>query len=317
MSSNSENEIDHNTSRKSENPLSDPIITDENTYDFLGIKDLRNQNPFRVIIGYINISSIRNKFEPLVSFINNNLNILTISETKFDDTFPNSQFFIEGFLVPYRLDRTAKGGEILLYIREDIPSKRIKKVTFDELFEGFFIEINLRSKKWLLGCSYNRHRDKITPHLRNISTALNKLFTDYENVILLGDLNVEVKEKNLSNFMSVPNLKTLIKQKTCFKNPENPACIDLILTNSPQSFQNSSVFETGLFDCHKLIITVLKQYFPKFKQKVVNYRDYRNFRNNEYRAELEHKYRAKYLELNVLVGFVKHMLENIGFIWVF
>ena len=32
MSSNSENEIDHNTSRKSENPFSDPIITDENTY---------------------------------------------------------------------------------------------------------------------------------------------------------------------------------------------------------------------------------------------------------------------------------------------
>ena len=90
-----------------------------------------------------------------MSFINNNLDILTISETKIDDTFPDSPFLIKGFSVPYRLDRTAKGGGILLYIREDIPSKRIKKVTFDESFEGFFIEINLRSKKWLLGCSYN------------------------------------------------------------------------------------------------------------------------------------------------------------------
>ena len=94
----------------------------------------------------------------------------------------------------------------------------------------------MRSKKWLLGYSYNPHRNKITPHLRNISTTLDKLSTDYENVILLGDFNVEVEEKNLSNFMSVHNLKTLIKQKTCFKNPENPACIDLILTNSPRSF---------------------------------------------------------------------------------
>ena len=58
MSSNSENEIDHNTSAKSEYPLFDPIIIDESTYDFLGIKDLRNQNPFRVIIGHININSI-------------------------------------------------------------------------------------------------------------------------------------------------------------------------------------------------------------------------------------------------------------------
>ena len=35
------------------------------------------------------------------------------------------------------------------------------------------------------GCSYNPHRDNIPPHLRNISTALDKLSTDYENVILL------------------------------------------------------------------------------------------------------------------------------------
>ena len=69
-----------------------------------------------------------------------------ISKTEIDDTFSDSQFLINGFSVPYRLDRTAKGGGILLYIREDIPSKRIKKVTFDKSFEGFFIEINLRSK---------------------------------------------------------------------------------------------------------------------------------------------------------------------------
>ena len=205
MSSNTENEIDHNTTGKSENLLSDPIIIDENTYDFRGINDLRNQNPFRVIIGHINKNSIRNTFESLVSFINNNLDILMISETNIYDTFPASQFLIEGFSVPYRLDRIAKGEGILLYIREDIFSKKIpsKKVIFDESFEGVFIEINLRSRKWLLGCSYNPHRDNITPQLRNISTASDKLTTDYENVILLSDFNVEVEEKNLSNFVSI------------------------------------------------------------------------------------------------------------------
>ena len=90
MSSNTKNEIDYNTSGKSENPLSDAIIIDENTSDFREINDLRNRNPFRVIIGHININSIRNKFEPLVGIINNNLDILLISETKTDDTFPGS-----------------------------------------------------------------------------------------------------------------------------------------------------------------------------------------------------------------------------------
>ena len=71
MYSNTGNEIDYNTLGKSENPFSDPTIIDENTTsDFCGINDLRNENPFRVIIGHININSIRNRFEPLVSFIN-------------------------------------------------------------------------------------------------------------------------------------------------------------------------------------------------------------------------------------------------------
>ena len=148
-------------------------------------------------------------------------------------------------------------GEGFYNISEKISSKRVKNVTFDESLEGFFIDINLRSKKWLLGCSYNLYRDNITPHLRNISTTLDKLFTDCENVILLGDFNIEVEEKYLFNFMSVHNLKTLIKQKACFKNPENPTCRDLILTNSPRSFQNSRVCETGLSDFHKLTIKTI------------------------------------------------------------
>ena len=108
-------------------------------------------------------------------------------------------------------------------------------------------------------------------------------------MILLGDFNVEVKEKDISDFMSTYNLKSLLKQKICFKNPDNPSCINLILTNSTWSFQDSSVFETGLSDFHKFTTTVLKQYFPKPKPKIVNYRDYRNFRNDEFRAELDNE----------------------------
>ena len=81
----------------------------------------------------------------------------------------------------------------------------------------------------------------------------------------------------MSEFMSVYSLRNLVKQKTCFKNPENLPCIDLILTNFPRSFQNSNVFETGFSDFHKLTTTVLEQYFPKLKPVAVNRRDYRKF----------------------------------------
>ena len=93
----------------------------------------------------------------------------------------------------------------------------------------------------------------------------------------------------MSEFMSVYSLRNLVKQKNCFKNPENPSCIDLILTNFPRSFQNSNVFETGLSDFHKLTTAVLKKYFPKAKPKVVNYRDYRKFRRDEFRSKLDNE----------------------------
>ena len=62
-------------------------------------------------------------------------------------------------------------------------------------FEGFFVELNLRSKKWLLGCSYNPHKEKITSQLNKLSTALDKLWKNYEQIILLVDFNIKVKEK--------------------------------------------------------------------------------------------------------------------------
>ena len=72
-----------------------------------------------------------------MSFINNNLDILMISETKIDETFADSQFLIDDFSVPYRLERTAKAGGILLYLREDIPSKRIKISHLTSHLKGF------------------------------------------------------------------------------------------------------------------------------------------------------------------------------------
>ena len=87
----------------------------------------RNENPYRVIVGHININSMKSKYESLVKYVDNNLDILMLSETKIDDTFPESQFLIESFSVPYRLDQTAKGRGILLYIRQNIPSKYLQK----------------------------------------------------------------------------------------------------------------------------------------------------------------------------------------------
>ena len=74
---------------------------------------------------------------------------------------------------------------------------------------------------------------------------------------------------------------------TCFKNPDNPSCIDLILTNCSRSIQNSGVIETGLSDFHKLVVTVMKTTFKKSKPKIITYRSYKSFSNDRFREALQ------------------------------
>ena len=80
----------------------------------------------------------------LKEVIGNKVNILLIHETKLDDTFPPSQFILEGFTQPYRLDRTEHGGGLLLFVSEDIPSKLLLNVNSSGSIENIFVEINLR-----------------------------------------------------------------------------------------------------------------------------------------------------------------------------
>ena len=114
--------------------LSDNLIYNSpSNYNINELKQLRNENPFRKTIGHININLVRNKFESLVDLASPNLDVLMTSETKTDERFPWRDFLY------------------LLYVREEIPRKCIKGITVSDSFDGLFIELSLRNKKWLLG----------------------------------------------------------------------------------------------------------------------------------------------------------------------
>ena len=136
----------------------------------------------RPIISQLNKNSIRNKFKFLEKDICANLDILLISETKLDDSFPSAQFLLDGFLKPYRLDRCSNGGGILLYIRDDIPSCLLSN---SNKTESIFDEINFRKKKWLICASYNPHKSNISNHLHHLGKGLDNYIGNYDNILLL------------------------------------------------------------------------------------------------------------------------------------
>ena len=55
-------------------------------------------------MGHLNTNFMRTKFELLSSLIGGKIDVLKISETKLDATFPSNQFFVQGYSTVYRLD---------------------------------------------------------------------------------------------------------------------------------------------------------------------------------------------------------------------
>ena len=276
--------LDNDSELLNENSLCD---SEENANDLL--RKIRIKNVNRVIVGSLNINSLPNKFAQLKEVIGKNLDILTIQETKLDPSFPPEQFTIEGYSKPYRLDRNRDGGGVLIYVREDIPSKLLEKHSFTQYVEGLFIEINLRKTKFLFFGGYRSEHQQYglpkTDFLEQLRFGLDK-YCNYEKILIAGDFNIDTEEEVLEEFLFEQNFKNLVKQPTCYKNVENPSCIDLFLTNSSLSFQHTTTVETGLSDFHKMAITVMKTTFPKAQPKTIYYRDYKNFDLSKFRSEL-------------------------------
>ena len=100
----------------------------------------------------------------------------------------------------------------------------------------------------------------------------------------MEDLNVELEEADMKSFCENYNLRSLIKQRICYKNPDKPIYNDLILTNVPCMIQSASVIEVGLFDLHLTTVKFMRKTFEKVCPRIINYSSFRDFSNKTFRA---------------------------------
>ena len=125
---------------------------------------------------------------------------------------------------------------IMLHVREDIPSNLLATHKKNHI-ECFYVDLIMRNEKWSISCSYKPKKNMICNHLDALSTYLDLHSITFEKMLILGDFNVGIEEKHIKAFCDNYNLSSLIKQPTCYKNPSNATCIDLILSNWPRSFR--------------------------------------------------------------------------------
>ena len=61
------------------------------------MKDLRLKNCNKIILGHLNINSIANKLDQSDSLVDRNIDVLVITETKLDESYPTAQLLIKGY----------------------------------------------------------------------------------------------------------------------------------------------------------------------------------------------------------------------------
>ena len=127
---------------------------DKTVYDLhlQKLESFKKQHSNHQFLAYLNINSLRNKIVDLKQVLTKvDLEILVIAETKLDESFPNSQFAVDGYYSPGQLrrDRNEYGGGLMLFVKQGIPAKRIKTLESEDI-EVICLEVNIEKRKWAI-----------------------------------------------------------------------------------------------------------------------------------------------------------------------
>ena len=100
------------------------LVTDTDL--FPDVSCFRKRFTWNFIFTYVNINSFRHKFSPSSELLSKKcVDFSAVAETKLDSSFPSAQFYVDDFTL-HRKDLMASSGGLFVYIRSDLPHRRLK-----------------------------------------------------------------------------------------------------------------------------------------------------------------------------------------------
>ena len=240
---------------------------------------------------HININSLLPKIDEIRSMaLNTNAALIGITESKLDESIPNSEININNYIL-IRNDRNRNGGGVACYIREDI--NFTQKNIFKDDIECIFVDILLpKTKTFTVGIFY-RPPNK-TKFIENINEDFHKLHSENNDVFILGDMNINlfqnekyIGEDNKDSTSTACPLLNKYKEfistfglKQLIRSPTRVTCgtaslIDHVLTNTEEKISQSGVLEIGISD-HQLIFCTRK--LNRIKSGTTKYINFRSMK---------------------------------------
>ncbi|XP_033096710.1 GATA zinc finger domain-containing protein 15-like, partial [Anneissia japonica] len=239
-------------------------------------------------IGHLNIQSLRNKVDLLKAFLYDcKFDIFSISETWLNGNIEDNEILIDGFKI-CRLDRQLKpGGGVLFYIRDGLNFKEISEFKINGI-EAHWIKVNLPHTKPLLIGTVYRPPNSDAEYLNQLDTVFQNFTSMYEDVVILGDFNLDITKKTnkqkISNLAKHSNLHQLIKDYTRITNISK-TIIDLIYVSNLNN-STAGVKSLGISD-HSLTYLIRNTIKIKIPPKIIKVRSFKNFNENEYINDLK------------------------------
>ncbi len=206
---------------------------------------------------HLNIRSIRNK----ISYIEDCLtdfDILCFTETHLSNDVDISNLLIKGFRSPFRKDKSAYSGGILVYVADHILSERMANV---EIFwdESVWIKVATKHDSYYVCTIYRppssdiEFWDLLDRNLEFISEISN-------NIIVVGDINedqLNVRNHKLKDIMLVNTMKNVIVSPTRITDTTS-TLIDPIMVNQDQHILKCGVLDvpSDISD-HKITFAII------------------------------------------------------------
>ena len=121
--------------------------------------------------------------------------VLVIEETKINSDFKTESFLVNNYQKPMRRDRNEFGGGIMLYARKGVVCNRVPTLETRSL-ELLCSEMIVNKKKWIVYSIYRPpESNNIDAFFSDLSITLNSALDKYENIIVMGDINIDTLNK--------------------------------------------------------------------------------------------------------------------------
>ena len=193
----------------------------------------------------------------------NIIHIISINETKLDDTIRDEQVAIEGCLLLRLTIRNRHGGGVAFYIRETVNYEhRIHIKTSNA--ELLCTEVKQKCTKPIIAMAWYRPPKYECQAIDEIETLLKSLDAEDKEIILMGDVNCNDVDKEGKNriLVSLCNMYHTYQLKQLIKFPtrsilSSQTLIDHFATNKSKFITESGVFTTGFSD-HDLVFGIRK-----------------------------------------------------------